>query len=153
MIKIVVFFVTCLITATMTFSYSQVGFSTDNSLPDNSAILDVKSTSKGLLPPRMSFTARRAILNPAAGLVVFCTDGNPDGTGTLSIFQGGHWLSLHGECTCLLRPPMVIRFPRIPRSSGNGQRFRSPPDTNGIQPATSPPPPTWVLPPFLQKQD
>ncbi|MEI7724804.1 MAG: hypothetical protein WCK09_06840 [Bacteroidota bacterium] len=104
MIKIVVFFVTCLITATMTFSYSQVGFSTDNSLPDNSAILDVKSTSKGLLPPRMSFTARRAILNPAAGLVVFCTDGNPDGTGTLSIFQGGHWLSLHGECTLPVTP-------------------------------------------------
>jgi hypothetical protein len=34
--------------------FAQVGIKTDNSAPDNSAMLDVKSTTKGLLPPRMT---------------------------------------------------------------------------------------------------
>ncbi|MFZ4522349.1 MAG: hypothetical protein ACOYNC_11630 [Bacteroidales bacterium] len=38
------------------FSYevvAQVGINTDNSSPNQSAMLDVKSTNKGFLPPRM----------------------------------------------------------------------------------------------------
>jgi hypothetical protein len=31
--------------------FAQVGISNDNSAPDNSAMLDVKSSTKGLLPP------------------------------------------------------------------------------------------------------
>lgn len=54
----------------------QVSISTDNSLPDNSAMLDIKSTQKGLLPPRMTFNQRDSIINPASGLFVFCTNDN-----------------------------------------------------------------------------
>ncbi|MCX6305447.1 MAG: hypothetical protein NT040_10805 [Bacteroidetes bacterium] len=53
--------------------FAQVCINTDNSLPDNSAMLDVKSTSKGLLIPRMTQTEIEAIMDPANGLVVFCT--------------------------------------------------------------------------------
>jgi hypothetical protein len=54
--------------------FSQIGISTDASTPDNSAILDVKSTNKGMLVPRMTLSQRNAISNPAKGLILFCTD-------------------------------------------------------------------------------
>lgn len=42
--------------------------------PDPSALLDLNSTSKGLLIPRMNQAQRDAIENPAVGLMVFQTD-------------------------------------------------------------------------------
>ncbi len=42
---------------------------------DTSAILDLVSTSKGLLVPRMTAAQRAAIALPATGLVVYQTDG------------------------------------------------------------------------------
>ncbi len=44
--------------------------------PDPSAMLDVQSTSKGFLPPRMTTAERNAIENPATGLLVFNTTLN-----------------------------------------------------------------------------
>ncbi len=41
-----------------------------------SALLDLQSTSKGLLPPRMTTAERSAIANPATGLFVFNTTLN-----------------------------------------------------------------------------
>jgi hypothetical protein len=58
------------------FLKAQVGINNDNSAPDNSAMLDVKSNAKGFLAPRMTFAQRDAIANPAAGLLVFCQDNN-----------------------------------------------------------------------------
>jgi hypothetical protein len=40
-----------------------------------SAILNLASTSKGFLPPRMTNAQRLAIASPAIGLMVYCTDG------------------------------------------------------------------------------
>ncbi len=39
--------------------------------PDASAMLDVQSTSKGMLVPRMTTVQRTAIASPATGLLVF----------------------------------------------------------------------------------
>ena len=58
------------------FLFSQVGINTDNSAPDNSAMLDVKSATQGMLVPRMSIASRDAIVSPANGLLLFCTDNN-----------------------------------------------------------------------------
>jgi hypothetical protein len=55
-----------------------VAINNDNSTPDPSAMLDVKSTDKGLLIPRMTQAQRNAIVSPATGLMIFQTDG---GTG------------------------------------------------------------------------
>lgn len=55
---------------------SQTSISDDGSAPDQSAILDVKSTNKGILVPRMTQTQRNAIASPAEGLLVYQTDGN-----------------------------------------------------------------------------
>lgn len=51
---------------------AQVAVNSDGSAPDNSAMLDVKSTTMGILAPRMTFAERNAIINPAKGLMVFC---------------------------------------------------------------------------------
>lgn len=53
---------------------AQVGINTDGSSPNPSAIMDVKSSDKGMLVPRMSSTQRGMISNPAIGLLVFDTD-------------------------------------------------------------------------------
>jgi len=53
--------------------FAQVGINTDASNPDQSAILDAKSSSKGFLPPRMTTTQMNGISSPAAGLMVYNT--------------------------------------------------------------------------------
>jgi len=56
--------------------YTQnVGINTDGGAPDVSALLDVRSTNKGLLVPRMTQAQRIAITTPANGLLVYQTDG------------------------------------------------------------------------------
>ncbi|MFZ4706608.1 MAG: tail fiber domain-containing protein [Bacteroidales bacterium] len=58
------------------YANAQVAINTDGSLPDNSAMLDVKSTTKGMLVPRMTAAQRDAITSPSKGLLIFCTDNN-----------------------------------------------------------------------------
>ncbi len=79
---------------------AQVGINTDGSEPDPSAILDVKSTTKGMLLPRMDATQRNAIQSPANGLMVFCTDCGPNGSGIISIFTNGAWGNFSPCLTC-----------------------------------------------------
>jgi len=52
----------------------QVGINTDGSTPDPSAMLDVTSTDKGVLVPRMTSSQRTIISNAAVGLLVFDLD-------------------------------------------------------------------------------
>lgn len=56
-------------------SFSQVAVNTDGSAAHASAMLDVKSTTKGFLPPRMTQAQREAIVSPAPGLIIYQTDG------------------------------------------------------------------------------
>jgi len=45
-------------------------------IPDASSILDVRSTDKGMLVPRLTTAQRQAIVSPANGLLVYDTDKN-----------------------------------------------------------------------------
>ena len=78
------------------FIYAQsVGIGTTS--PDASAQLDVSSTSKGLLIPRMTGAQRRAIASPAAGLIVYQTGAEiipPFSRGGFYIYSFGAWTTL-----------------------------------------------------------
>jgi hypothetical protein len=50
------------------------GVGMGTAIPDNSAVVDMASNTKGFLPPRMTQTQIGAIVSPANGLLVFCTD-------------------------------------------------------------------------------
>ncbi len=70
-------------------AFAQVGIGTTT--PDASSALDITSTTKGLLMPRMTNAQRVAIASPAAGLLVFVTDF--DG-GTFLFYDGTGWKEL-----------------------------------------------------------
>lgn len=53
---------------------AQVGINQTNANPDSSAMLDIQSTDKGLLIPRMTTAQRDAIANPATGLLIYNLD-------------------------------------------------------------------------------
>jgi len=82
----------CLIFAAPAFA--QVGINSDNSNPDASAMLDIKSTDKGVLIPRMTTTQRTNISSPATGLLVF-----DNTTGGFWFYNGTAWEDLSGGTT------------------------------------------------------
>lgn len=67
-----IIFATLLISASV-FAQS-VGINSDGSAPAASAMLDVSSTAKGFLAPRMTAEQKGAISSPATGLLVYQTD-------------------------------------------------------------------------------
>jgi len=54
--------------------FTQVGINATNSAPDPSSMLDVNSTNKGILIPRMTTIQKNAIANKIEGLTVYDTD-------------------------------------------------------------------------------
>ena len=65
------------IIATSFTGFAQVGVGTPT--PDASSVLEVKSTTKGFLPPRMTQIQMDAISSPTEGLIVYCTNCTPKG--------------------------------------------------------------------------
>lgn len=55
-------------------SIAQVGIGINT--PEPSAQLDVSSTERGFLPPRMTSAQRNLIATPATGLLIFQTDNS-----------------------------------------------------------------------------
>ena len=78
-----------LIFTTSCFSQS-VSISNNAVTADTSAMLDINSTEKGLLIPRMTAQQKIAIPTPATGLLVYQTDGDPG----FYYFNGTGWLLL-----------------------------------------------------------
>ncbi|MBC7420543.1 MAG: hypothetical protein H7328_07430, partial [Bdellovibrio sp.] len=71
-------------------SSGNVGIGTTT--PSSSSLLDVSSTTKGFLPPRMTRAQRNAIVSPAQALMVYNTDDN-----TIDYYNGAAWFSLNGS--------------------------------------------------------
>ena len=59
-----------------------------------SAQLDVSSTTKGFLPPRMIESQRNAIASPAAGLMIWCSDCGT--SGEVQVYNGSVWTNMVG---------------------------------------------------------
>jgi hypothetical protein len=64
-----------LVVLSTTASAQGVGINGTGASADASAMLDLSSTTKGFLPPRMTAVQRAAIFSPATGLLVYQTDG------------------------------------------------------------------------------
>jgi|GEM_PF-1925827 len=88
----------------MNDSFSQVAINSDGSLPVSSAMLEITSANKGLLPPRVSLTSDTditTILSPVAGLLVYNLNAamvNGRGTGYY-FYNGTKWSKLASNTT------------------------------------------------------
>jgi microcystin-dependent protein len=82
-------------------SLAQVAITTDGSAPGTSAMLDVKSTTKGVLVPRMSAAQRGLIASPVAGLLVYQTDV-PKG---YYFYNGTIWKQMIDKASTAANPP------------------------------------------------
>ena len=115
-------------------SMAQVGIGTTT--PAASSVLELSSTSRGLLTPRMTEAQRNAITTPATGLLIYQTDGsiglyhyngsswsivggsssfyNADGT-----LSGNRTVSTTGGYTLTLSPKTIFS-PSVTAASGAG---------------------------------
>ncbi len=126
---------TCLLVLATTMIYAQVGIGTIT--PNSKAILDLTSSNKGLLIPRMTASQRTSITSPATGLFVYQTDQ----VSGFYYYTGTEWKQLAnvtstaGSITSLdyanakLEPTTyTINTPytgvlKIPYSGGNGGSY------------------------------
>ena len=87
-----------LVTGTIKFSFAQNTFPANGAAgigtttPAGSSLLEVSSTTKGVLLPRMTKTQREAIAGPVEGLLIYQTNNQPgfyyyDGTAWKSVLQ------------------------------------------------------------------
>lgn len=74
-------------------SNAQVAINATGGAPNSSAMLDISSTTKGLLIPSMTLAQRDLIASPATGLLVFQTNG----TAGFYYFSGSDWQPVGGE--------------------------------------------------------
>jgi hypothetical protein len=62
--------------------------------PSSSAALDITSTTQGLLLPRLTYIQKTAIVNPVAGLVLFCSDCGTNGE--MQLYNGTSFVNMIG---------------------------------------------------------
>ena len=76
-------------TITTAAEYNGLGLEvTNNSTTGGSAIVEMNSTTKGMLMPRMTQVQRNAISSPSAGLMVYQTDNTQKG---VHFYDGSGW--------------------------------------------------------------
>jgi len=73
-------------------SLAQVAINTDGSPANSSAMLDIKSTEMGFLPPRMNAVEKHQIANPAEGLIIYNTTTN-----SVEVYNGSTWMSINSD--------------------------------------------------------
>jgi hypothetical protein len=86
--------IACLFALPQLLQAQNVGINNDNTAPASSAMLDVKSTSKGILIPRMTTAQRTAIVTPANGLMVYDIT-----TSTFWFYKNTVWTEVTGNIT------------------------------------------------------
>lgn len=111
-----------------------VGINTDNSQPNSSAMLDVKSTNKGFLPPRVSLTSTAdvtTVTSPANGLLVYNTNTSiTNGTGIgFYYYNGTRWVPCGQDNTIVIQGTWTVKNIEQELYSGNtftGKQFTNP---------------------------
>ncbi|MEN9369658.1 MAG: hypothetical protein RI952_523 [Bacteroidota bacterium] len=82
---------------------AQVGIGTNS--PSAKAALDVSSTSKGFLPPRLTYSEKNAITSPPAGLLLWCS--NCGTNGELQVYNGTEWVNMTGGTASFALPALA----------------------------------------------
>jgi hypothetical protein len=81
------------LTSTVSAQVVQKFGNNSESINEN-AVLELESTSKGFLLPRMNGKERESIRNPTEGLMVWCTDCSPSNESEISIWINREWKGL-----------------------------------------------------------
>jgi hypothetical protein len=84
-----VFFALCLFLIISSDVWSQNNVGIGTTTPDNSAILELYSTSHGFLVPRLTTTQRNAISSPATGLLIYNLDNQ-----RFEYYNGTQWIGV-----------------------------------------------------------
>lgn len=85
------------------FFKSNAQTSIGNSSPMPAAALEMQSTTKGFLVPRMSYAQMQAIISPASGLQVWCTNCGTN-LGAMEYFNGSAWIAFDGATVSTVYP-------------------------------------------------
>ncbi|MCX6158313.1 MAG: hypothetical protein NTY74_10090 [Ignavibacteriae bacterium] len=94
---------------TLNSALPQVAINTDGAQPNTKSILDVASTSLGVLLPRMTEAQRTAITSPPQGLLVFQIDGGANAGLYYATGTGNNWtLIFHSNTTAITGNGSVV---------------------------------------------
>jgi hypothetical protein len=91
-----------------------LAINTDGSTANPAAILDVKSTTQGMLIPRMT-AAQRALITGVAGLLVYQTDA----TAGFYFHNGSVWVSLNATTDAAALTSGTLPAARMPALTGD----------------------------------
>ena len=94
---------------------AQVGIGTNT--PSSAALLDVNSTTKGVLFPRMSNSQMLALSSPVVGLQVYNTDAN-----CMYYYDGSNWMCTLNGISKLADAGVAVQYDNLKvrvTSSGN----------------------------------
>lgn len=97
-------------------SNAQVGIGTTS--PDASAALQVDNTAKGILVPRLTAAQRSAIASPAAGLIVYQTDGTAGFYYNAGTSASPNWVVLLNGSSSLNAANLVGSIPTTSLGAG-----------------------------------
>jgi hypothetical protein len=98
-------------------SDGRIGIGTN--APNSSALVELSSTTKGLLPPRMTASERDAIASPAKGLLVYVTTASEEG---YWYYDGTRWLPLIS--TVSANSTVVTRYKTSDESVSNSNTLQ-----------------------------
>jgi hypothetical protein len=96
---------------------------------NSSAILELSSTTKGFLPPRMSTTERDAIASPATGLIIFNTT-----LAKVEYYTGSGWIQSGQDQTCTTLYNSCAGIKAANSSSSSGTYLIDPDGAGAVQP-------------------
>ncbi|NTW31025.1 MAG: hypothetical protein HGB12_00045 [Bacteroidetes bacterium] len=93
-----------------------ISINTTGNEADNSAALDISSTTQGVLIPRMTTTQRDLITSPAAGLIIFNITTN-----CFEAYVNGAWntVSCPAACTPPTQPSIITGLNSVCQSQSN----------------------------------
>lgn len=97
---------------------AQVGINTTS--PNNSSLLDISSTTKGFLLPRLTNTQMNAITSPETGLTIYNTNAS-----AIYYYNGNSWVSREDRISAIVNEGVAIQLDNLKVQLSTNTSFRS----------------------------